>query len=215
MYYRRYSDINKNIFLFKAIAPPNSLFWFDGAFQDRRKLFFVSCVCGGEGGGGLVKMSATVVGRRRTFLKSHWLKAVSKNEICTRKCLKASYLQFSYFRFSGRKSQNQQKLAKKQPSFYNTVLLKNPHSFYEPRLTQHYKKYTPTIQPKTWFWLVSVKAFALHQTPKICILGALGKQVSFISLQISFWKFLFQRRGKLLTGGGWIITYRYITDWDS
>ena len=51
--------------------------------------------------------------------------------------------------------------------FHNTILLRKPRSFYEPQLTQHYKKYTPATQPKTLlnlqifqqlcFWLVSEK----------------------------------------------------------
>ena len=47
------------------------------------------------------------------------------------------------------------KTSKKDHSFYNTVLLQKPHSFYEPHLTQYYKTYTPATQPKTCFWLVS------------------------------------------------------------
>ena len=42
---------------------------------------------------------------------------------------------FFYFRFSSKKSQSQQKMAKKDHSFYMTVLLKKTHSFYEPQLT--------------------------------------------------------------------------------
>ena len=44
---------------------------------------------------------------------------------------------FQFFWFSSRKSRNQQKLAKKFYSFYNTVLLKKYHSFYERQLTWH------------------------------------------------------------------------------
>ena len=39
------------------------------------------------------------------------------------------------FRFSRRKSQNQKKTINKDHLFYNTGLLKTPHSFYEPQLT--------------------------------------------------------------------------------
>ena len=52
-------------------------------------------------------------------------------------------------------------------SFYNTAWPKKPHSFFEPQLTQHYKKYTSSTQPKSVltlqiihqkrFWLVSEK----------------------------------------------------------
>ena len=37
----------------------------------------------------------------------------------------------------------------KDHSFYSTVSLKKPHSFYKPQPTQRYKKYTPATQPKT------------------------------------------------------------------
>ena len=40
---------------------------------------------------------------------------------------------------------------KKDYSFYNTVLLKEPHSFYKSQLLQHYKKYTPVKRAKTYF----------------------------------------------------------------
>ena len=50
----------------------------------------------------------------------------------------------------------------KNHSFYNSVSLKKPHSFYEPQLTHHYKKYTPTNQPKIYLWLVSEKTITLH-----------------------------------------------------
>ena len=43
-----------------------------------------------------------------------------------------SYKKARNFRFSGSKSQSQQKLAKKMTQFFNTVSLKKPHSFYEP-----------------------------------------------------------------------------------
>ena len=45
--------------------------------------------------------------------------------------------EFFYFRFSSRKSQSQQKLAKKM--IYFTILLssKEPHSFYKPQLAGH------------------------------------------------------------------------------
>ena len=45
---------------------------------------------------------------------------------------------FFNFRFSIRKSQSQQKLAKKITHF-TTVSLKKTHSFYEPQLTRHWK----------------------------------------------------------------------------
>ena len=49
------------------------------------------------------------------------------------------------FRFSGRISKPA-KTSYKDQSFRNTVSLKIHHLFYEPQLTQHYKKYTPATQ---------------------------------------------------------------------
>ena len=54
---------------------------------------------------------------------------------------------FTNFRFSGKVS-GPTKTSKKDQSFYNTVLLKNPHSFYEPQLTQNHQSYTPATQSK-------------------------------------------------------------------
>ena len=54
------------------------------------------------------------------------------------------------------------KTGQKGNSFYNTASLKNPHAFYKQQLTQHYRKYPPKTQPKTWFWVVSEKTFGLH-----------------------------------------------------
>ena len=81
-------------------------------------------------------MSATIVGRWQKVLKLHWLKrpkAVPKIQKAENKWFKTSHLELSFdFRFSSRKYQSQQKLAK------NTVLLKKPRSFYEPQHTQHF-----------------------------------------------------------------------------
>ena len=94
------------------------------------------------------------------------------------------------------------------------------HSFYEPQLTQHYKKYNPTIQPKTCFWLVTEKTFALHhfQAPKNYILGALGKQMSLYSHKLTFENFYTRDVGNfyLVEGGRLrIIFLRWIVVWDS
>ena len=62
---------------------------------------------------------------------------------------------FSY-RFSSRKSQRQQKLAKRITRFTIPFRSKS-HSFYEPQLTQHYKKCTPATQPKTLLTLQFTK----------------------------------------------------------
>ena len=112
-------------------------------------------------------------------------KAVSKNEICTRKCLKASYLQFSYFRFSGRKSQNQQKLAKNILHFTIQFCSKILAHFTNLDSLNLIKNILPQYSQKHdsgW----CQKTFASHQTPKICFLGVLGKQVSFIPCKSSF-----------------------------
>ena len=53
------------------------------------------------------------------------------------------------FRFCGRKSQSQQKLAKRITHFTIQFCSKKRHSFYKPQLTQHYKKQTPTTLRKT------------------------------------------------------------------
>ena len=53
------------------------------------------------------------------------------------------------------------KANKRDRSVYNPVSLKKPHSFYEPQLIQHYKNYISATQPKTCFWLLSEKTFAL------------------------------------------------------
>ena len=52
------------------------------------------------------------------------------------------------FRFSSRKSQNQQKLTKKMTHFRTQFHSKNL-TYYEPQPTQHGKKYTLATQPKT------------------------------------------------------------------
>ena len=98
--------------------------------------------------------------------------------------------EFFYSRFSSRKFQGQQKLARKDHSFYNTVSLKTPHSFYEHQLTWRLKEYSPKTLPKIFLTLqifqqtcscmVAEKAFALHHfmTSKNCILEAPWKQMS-------------------------------------
>ena len=68
---------------------------------------------------------------------------------------------FSY-RFSSRKSQRQQKLAKKITRFTIPFRSKS-HSFYEPQLTQHYKKCTPATQPKTLLTLQFTQIYSISQ----------------------------------------------------
>ena len=82
------------------------------------------------------------------------------------------------------------KSSEKVRSFYHTVFLKKFHSFYEPQLTWHWKKYALATQPKTFltsqffqptfFCLVSEKTYAPYHflRPKNCILEALWKQMS-------------------------------------
>ena len=96
-----------------------------------------------------------------------------------------------FFNFSifSQKFSKPTKTCEKFYSFYNTVLLRKPHSFYEPQLTRHWKKYALATQPKTFltlqifqspfFCLVSEKTFALLHflTCKNCILEALWKQM--------------------------------------
>ena len=72
--------------------------------------------------GNLVKMSATMVGQRRKFLKLHWLKCLKQSQkrnvdqkINDEKPLIWSLS--SSLRFSGRKSQSQQKLTTKFTHF--------------------------------------------------------------------------------------------------
>ena len=77
----------------------------------------------------------------------------------TKNLIFGGYLSISDFMVQSLKAN---KTSKKDHSNYNTASLKKPDSFYEPQLTQHYKKYTPATQPKLCFWLVSEKAFVLH-----------------------------------------------------
>ena len=117
-----------------------------------RALGSLFMVCGG--GGSWIKMSATMIGRLRKIKKEHLLKrpkAVSKNTKFgpKYKWFKISYLECffwkfhfghttflyffrrsnrhhqSYFRFSSRKSQSQQKLAKKTTHFTIQFCSKN------------------------------------------------------------------------------------------
>ena len=90
---------------------------------------------------------------------------------------------------------------------------KKDHSFYEPRLTRHYKKYTPATQPKTCFWLVSEKKH-LHWTISRCLRTAFLEHLESECQSICVQTFLFQRRWKLLSGGGRIVSPRHTAVWD-
>ena len=45
------------------------------------------------------------------------------------------------------------KASKKDHTFYNTVPLKKPHSFYEPQIASHWKQYPPAAPPKNFLTL--------------------------------------------------------------
>ena len=132
----------------------------------------------------ILLLFTTFQDHRKLFYCDSWAKmlATSKNKL-----LKTSYLELSTnFRFSGTKSQRQQKLAKKEHSFHNTVLLKKPHSFYKLQLTQQCK-YTPTTQinwrqSKTYFWLVSEKH--LHCTICKCPRNAFSEHLECIPVNL-------------------------------
>ena len=96
------------------------------------------------------------------------------------------------FRFSGRKSQSQQNLAKKH------------HSFCETPLTKHYKRYTPATQPKTCLWLVSGKNIctAPFLEPQELHSRSTWKSNICIFLEISVGKTFFLRHRKFLLGCG-------------
>ena len=131
-------------------------------------------------GWGLVKILATMGGWWQKILKLQRLKCsktVPKNKIWTRK-----WSLFTNFRFSGRKSQSQRKLAIKITHF--TI------QFHAIILTQHYKKYAPTTQPKACFPLVSEKHLRCMKTLKNCSLGAFGKQMYVYSCKSPFQRFI-------------------------
>ena len=97
------------------------------------------------------------------------------------------YQSFFNFRFSSRKSQSQQKVAKKiTHTFYNTVLLKNTSLILRTSAHLTLKEIFSnttflTLQIlQTCFCLVSEQIFVLHHflTPKNCILEAHWKKMS-------------------------------------
>ena len=109
--------------------------------------FFIGC--GGRGGAWLSKN----VDNQGWPMTKNTLKLPPKKWKFRPKYIwfKISYLEFFFwkyyfghtkfffnFRFSSRKFQSQQKLAK-MITFYNTVLLKKPHLFYEHQITWHEK----------------------------------------------------------------------------
>ena len=134
-------------------------------------------------------MSVAMVCRRRKILKLDFLKCsktVPKNEVWTRKYM-IKFLEIMYlFRIFWFSCLKVNKTSKKDNSFYNTLSLEKPHSFYEPQLTRHCRKYTPAIQPKTCFLLEKIFARHNFQTPKNCIFGGLGRQISVNSCKYPF-----------------------------
>ena len=137
-----------------------------------------------------VKMSATIVGRRRKILKLHWIKrpktVPQKSKFGPEnKLFKISYQEFINFRFSVRKSQSQQKLAKKVTHF--TIQFQSKNLIYFTKLNIVKKIFSRNTTKnlslqffqQTCFWLVSEKTFSLcnFQTPKNCILEGFGKQI--------------------------------------
>ena len=136
---------------------------------------------------------------------------------------------FFNFRFSIRKSQSQQKLAKKITHFTIQFCSKNLTHFTNLNSLDIENNMLPQRGQKI-FWLYKFSAnmflfgvwkiFVQHHflTPKNCILEANWKQMSVLFLYISLRKFLFQRRGKVLSGegwdgGGWIISLRQLAVW--
>ena len=122
---------------------------------------------------------------------------------------------FFNFGFSSRKSQSQQKLAKKITHFTIQFCSKNFTHFANLNslkmicslsTAKNLSDFTNLEQ--TCFYLVSEKIFALHHffTPKNCILETLWKYISVLNvcifLYISLRKILFQRRSKGCDGEG-------------
>ena len=108
--------------------------------------------------------------------------------------------------FSRRKFSNQQKLSKR--SFILQYSFAQKTSSYEPQLTQHYKKYTPTRQPKTCFWLLSEKNIC---TALFLDAQELYYRITCIFLQIFVQNLLFQCIGSFYLVGVEIISIRHIT----
>ena len=113
-----------------------------------------------------------------------------------------------------RRSQSQQKVSKptetskKEHTFYNTLLLKKLHSFYEPQLTWQWKRYAPVTKPKTFLTLqiFSKHVFVWYQK-KLFVLHLHSRstlKTNFcIFLYIFLRKIWFQRRSKFLSVMGW------------
>ena len=128
-------------------------------------------------------MSTTMVGQRRKILELHWIKrpktVLQKTKFgpenkwfktSENKWLKTSYLDFINFRFSGRKSQSQQKLAKKITHFEIQFRSKNLTHFRDlnsfniiNKILQHSQTPYFIYFPANMF-LVGVRktSFALH-----------------------------------------------------
>ena len=104
------------------------------------------------------------------------------------------------------------KTSKKDRSFYNTLLLKKPHSFYQRQLPQHSKKIYSCNTAKNFTHFINFPAhmFLIGLWKKICTKSFLNAQELYswrtvkanvyIYLYISVRKFLLQRCRKFLYG---------------
>ena len=143
--------------------------------------------------------------------KIRWLKSpktVLKNKSWTRKYMIKNivfgvYVRMSLFHIFWQKVSKLTKTSKKDSSSYNTISIKKPHTFYERRLSQTYKKYTPATQPNYVSGWCQKKH--LHSTipkrPRTAFLEHLESKCLYIPVNLRS-KFLFQRRRKLLLGAG-------------
>ena len=170
-------------------------------------------------------MSTTMVGQRRKILELHWIKrpktVLRKTKFgpenkwfktSENKWFKTSYLDFINFRFSGRKSQSQQKLAKKITHFEIQFRSKNLTHFRDLnsfniikiKSCNTVKHLTLHIFQRTCFWLVSEKHH-LHCTfsrrPITTLLKHLQSNCLDIPVNLRK-KILFQRCRKFLSVGG-------------
>ena len=119
---------------------------------------------------------------------------------------------FFNFRFSSRRSQSQQKLAKKIAHFTIKLCSKKLQSFYKGQLTWHWKWYASSIQPIS-FLKFSESMFLFGVRKNVCTAPFLDAQELHswstlkanvcMFLYISLRKFFFQRRSKVVSVKGW------------
>ena len=107
------------------------------------------------------------------------------------------------------------KTSEKDNSFYNTVSLKKPHSFYWSQLTWHWQQIAPaTAKTLSDFTNFPANMFLFGVRNNICTASFLDGQEphswntlkvnACIYLYISVIKFLFQRHSKISSGEGWV-----------